>query len=152
MHEKPCLIPILISDNSRVRKSYFLSIFARSDLVYTITLRGHWGTTDDFTTIPFHQVLSSSALVELAKSTPVHSLTLSSHLFFCRPFLLSPFPVSSRIVFAKPEDLDKWPNQLSFRSLTKVRSYSCFPMAAWLFRQTSLLVTWSLFKLFSNLR
>ena len=110
MHEKPCLIPILISDNSRVRKSYFLSIFVRSGLVYIITLRGHWGTTDDFTTIPFHQVLSSAALAELAKSTSVHSFTLSSHLFFCRPFLLSPF---CRIVFAKPEDLDKWPNQFS---------------------------------------
>ena len=31
---------MLISDNSRVRKNYFLS------LVYPITLRGRWGTTD----------------------------------------------------------------------------------------------------------
>ena len=37
-----------------------------SSVVYPITLPGCWGTTDDFTTISFHLVLSSAALVELA--------------------------------------------------------------------------------------
>ena len=70
---------------------------------------------------------------------------MSSHLLFCLPFLLFPCIVLCRIVFAKPQDLEIWPNQLTFRALTKVRSSSYFPMAAWIFLQTSSLVTWSLY-------
>ena len=79
-------------------------------LFYPINLEGRRGTTDEFATIPFHFVLFSAALVELAKSIPVHSLILSSHLFFCLPLFLFPFTVPCRIVFAKPEDLETWPN------------------------------------------
>ena len=85
-----------------------------SILFYPITLKGCQGTTDDFTTIPFHLVLFSAALVELAKSIPVNSLIWSSHFFsvylFFSFFLLLP----CRIVFAKPEDLETWSNHLSF--------------------------------------
>ena len=115
-----------------------------SILFYPITLGGRRGTTDEFATIPFHLDLFSAALVELAKSNPVHSLILSSHLFFCLPLFLFPFTVSCRIVFAKPEDLETWPNHLSFPFLTRVRSSSYSPMTAWIFLQTSSLVTWSL--------
>ena len=183
---------------------------------------GHRGTTDEFVTVPFHLVLFSAALVELTNSIPVHSLILSSHLFFylhmgwsdgamvlgklpgpghptiwitvgqgptslavgahggcldiftfiyhffplspslwetaryrlkyclkgllnpkptnqpklCLPFLF-PFTVPCRIVFATPEDFETWPNHLSFHFLTRVRSLSYSPMAAWIF--TSLL-------------
>ena len=83
-----------------------------SILFYPITLEGRRGTTDEFATIPFHLVLFSAALVELAKSIPVHSLILSSHLFFCLPLFLFPLTVPCRIVIAKPEDLEKWPNHL----------------------------------------
>ena len=100
---------------------------------------------DEFATIPFHLDLFSAALVELAKSIPVHSLILSSHLFFCLPLFLFPFTVPCRIVFSKPEDLETWPNHLSFRFLTRVRSSSYSPMAAWIFLRTSSLVTWSLY-------
>ena len=100
-----------------------------SILFYPITLGGRWGTTDEFATIPFHLDLFSAALVELAKSIPVHSLILSSHLFFCLPLFLFPFTVPCRIVFAKPEDLETWPNHLSFRFLASVRSSSYSPMA-----------------------
>ena len=103
-----------------------------SILFYPITLEGRRGTTDEFATIPFHLDLFSAALVELAKSIPVHSLILSSHLFFCLPLSLFPFTVPCRIVFAKPEDLETWPNHLSFRFLTMVRSSSYSPMAAWI--------------------
>ena len=48
-----------------------------SILFYPITLEGRRGTTDEFATIPFHLDLFSAALVELAKSIPVHSLILS---------------------------------------------------------------------------
>ena len=64
-----------------------------SILFYPITLGGRRGTTDEFATIPFHLNLFSAALVELAKSIPVHSLILSSHLFFC----LHPFQWGSNL-------------------------------------------------------
>ena len=123
-----------------------------SILFYPITLEGRRGTTDEFATTPFHLDLFSAALVELAKSIPVHSLILSSHLFFCLPLFLFPFTVPCRIVFAKPEDLETWPNHLSFRFLTRVRSSSYSPMAAWIFLRTSSLVTWSLYEMFNSLR
>ena len=120
-----------------------------SILFYPITLEDHRGTTDEFATIPFQLDLFSAALVE---SIPVHSLILSSHLFFCLPLFLFPFTVPCRIVFAKPEDLETWPNHLSFRFLTSVRSSSYSPMAAWIFLRTSSLVTWSLYEMFNSLR
>ena len=66
---------------------------AISILFYPITLEGRRGSTDEFATIPFHLDLFLAALVELAKSIPVHSLILSSHLFFCLPLFLFPFAV-----------------------------------------------------------
>ena len=90
-------------------------VFSISILFYPITLEGRRGITDEFVTIPFHLVLFSAALVELAKSIPVHSLILSSRLFFCLPLFLFPFTMPCRIVFAKPEDLEIWPNHLIFR-------------------------------------
>ena len=203
--------------------------------------------TDEFATIPFHLDLFSAALVELAKSIPVHSLILSSHLVFWLPLFLFHFTahvpgrvaqsvghltrkprvlgsipglatyfrfssafsrravvsywrkyvhevlanrlgglslprksvvrltdrpdmtldvyrgrkttmqqqqqqqitVPCRIVFAKPEDLETWPNHLIFRFLTRVRSLSYSPMAAWIFLRTSSLVTWSIYEMCS---
>ena len=149
----PCLnnpkdLPIYLA----IRQSFPFSWMTISILFYPITLEGRRGTTDEFATIPFHLDLFSAALVELAKSIPVHSLILSSHLFFCLPLFLFPFTVPWRIVFAKPEDLETWPNHLSFRFLTRVRSSSYSPMAAWIFLQTSSLVTWSLYEMFNSLR
>ena len=126
-------------------------LFLRLCLFYPITLEGRPGTTDEFATIPFHFVLFSAALVEIAKSIPVHSLILSSHLFFCPPLFLFPFTVPCRIVFAKPEDLETWPNHLSFRFLTRVRSSSYSPMTPWIFLRTSSLVTWSLYEMFNSI-
>ena len=85
----------------------------------------------------------------------VHSCPLfdmSSHLFFCLHLFLFLFTVPCRIVFAKPEDLETWPNHLSFCFLTRVRSSLYFPMAAWIFLRTSSLVTWSLYEMFHSLR
>ena len=53
---------------------YLETIFYSISLFYSITLEGRQGTTDEFATIPFHLVLFSATLVELAKSIPVHSL------------------------------------------------------------------------------
>ena len=123
-----------------------------SILFYPITLEGRRRTTDEFATIPFHLVLFSAVLVELAKSIPVHALILSSHLFFCLRLFLFPFTVPCRIVFARPEYLETWPNHLSFRFLTRVRSLSYSPMAVWIFLRNSSLVTWSLYEMFNSLR
>ena len=128
-----------------------LASFGQLVLIYSIlfcpiTLEGRRGTINEFATMPFHLDLFSTALVGLAKSIPVHSLILSSHLFFCLPLILFPFTVPCRIVFAKPEDLETCPNHLSFRFLTRVRSSSYSPMAAWIFLRTSSLVTWSLYE------
>ena len=122
-----------------------------SILFYPIALEGCRDTTDEFATIPFHLVLFSAALVELATSIPVHSLILSFHLFFCLPFVLCPYTVPCRIAFAKPEDIQMWRNYLRFHVLTRVRSPSYSPMAAWIFLQTSSLETRSLYKMFTSL-
>ena len=56
-----------------------------------------------------------------------------------------------RIAFAKPEDIQMWRNYLSFHVLTRVRSPSYSPMAAWIFLQTSSFETRSLYKMFTSL-
>ena len=58
--------------------NFSILIMFYSVLFYPITLEGRRGTTDEFATTPFHLVLFSTALVEMAKSIPVHSLILSS--------------------------------------------------------------------------
>ena len=57
-----------------------------------------------------------------------------------------------RIVFAKPEDVERWPNHLSFHFLTRVRSSAYSPMSAWIILRTSSLVTWSLCEMFNSLQ
>ena len=132
--------------------SIFSNRWSPASLFYPITLEGRRGTTDEVATISFCLVLFSAALVELAKSIPVHSLILSTHLCFCLPLFLFPFTVPCRIVFAKPEDLETWPNHLSFRFLTMVRSSSYCPMAAWIFLRISSLVTWSFYEMINSFR
>ena len=102
----------------------------------SLKLGGRRGTTDDVATIPGHLSLSSAALRESPNPIPVHSLMLSSHLFFCLPLLLAPFIVPCRIVFAMPEDLEMWPYHLSFRFFTMVRRSSCTPIAFWILLRT----------------
>ena len=55
----------------------------------SLNLGGRRGTTDDVAAISFHPSLSSAALMESPNSIPVHSLMLSSHLFFCLLLLLA---------------------------------------------------------------
>ena len=110
----------------------------------SLNLGGRRGTTDDAETIPFHPSLSSAALRESPNPIPIHSLMLSSHLFFCLPLLLAAFTVPCRTVFAMPEDFEMWPYHLSFRFFTMVRRSSCTPIALWILLRTSSFVTWSL--------
>ena len=111
-----CRLEIILIFFSDICTGFGFAYLFYSILFYPITLEGRRGTTDEFASIPFHLDLFSAAPVELVKSIPVHSLILSSHLFFCLPLLLFPFTVPCRIVFAKQEDLETWPNYLSFRS------------------------------------
>ena len=140
------------NDINRVQTVSDRKIFALSILFYPITFEGCRGTTDEFATVPFHLVLFSAALVELAKSIPVHSLILSSHLFFCLPlfFFLSLRPVGLSLLNQKT--LRHGQTIFSFRFLTRVRSSSYSPMAAWIFLRTSSLVTWSLYEMFNSPR
>ena len=119
------------------------------DLCYLISsqslnLGGHRGTADDVATILFYPSLSSAARRESPNPIPVHSLMLSSYLFFYLPLLLAPFTVPCRIVFAMPEHLERWPYHLSFRFFTMIRRSSCIPVAFWILLRTSSFVTWSL--------
>ena len=70
----------------------------------SLNREGRWGTTDDFATSFLHFPLFSTALWDLANSRRVHSLMLSSHLSLCLPCLLSPFTVSCKMVFARPDE------------------------------------------------
>ena len=65
---------------------------------------GRWRTTDDFTTSFLHFYLFSTALRDLAKSRPVYSLVLPSHLFLCLPCLLPPFTVLCKMVLARHDE------------------------------------------------
>ena len=107
----------------------------------SLNLGGRRGTTDDVAKMPFHLSLSSAALRESPNPILVHSLILSSNLFFCLPLLLAPFTVPFRIVFAVPEDLEMQPNHMSLRFFTMVRRSSCTPIACWILLQTSSFVT-----------
>ena len=69
---------------------------------------------------------SSAALRESPNPIAVHSLMLSSHLFFYLPLLLAPFTVPCRIVFAMPEDLEMWSFHLSFCFFTMIMHSNCF--------------------------
>ena len=139
---------MFVGKNSRKHK--FLPPRIEVDLV--IKGDGHRGTTDEFATIPFHLLLFSAAPFELTNSIPVHSLILSSHLFLCLS-LLFPFTVPYRIVFVKPKDFETWPNHLSFRFLTRSGVYHILQwlLGSWIVLQTSLLVTWSLYKMLNSL-
>ena len=85
-----------------------------SSRVYPITLHGRWGTTDEWATIPFNLVLSSVAPVELANSA--HSFILSSHLYFCLPFLVFHSPCSAELSLPHLKTLRHGQTTLAFVS------------------------------------
>ena len=118
----------------------------------SLNCKGRWCTTDDFTTSFLHFSLFSTALWDLVKSRPVHSLMLSSHLFLCLPCLLPPFTVPCKMVLARPDEGETWPYHCSLRLCTIVRRSSCGPIACWILARTSSLVTWSSYEMCSILR
>ena len=67
-----------------------------------------------------HLWRSLTALWLLLKSRPVHSLMLSSHLFFCLPLFLFPGTASCMIFLQRPLDLITCPNHRNLVFLTVV--------------------------------
>ena len=51
-------------------------------------------------------------------SSPVYSLMLSSHLFFCLSCLLPPFAVPCKMVLARPDEQERCPYHFSLRLFT----------------------------------
>ena len=130
--------------------SYFLHLH----LHLSVNCRGLRGTTDDFTTSFLHFSLFSSALWEwdLANSKPVHSLMLSSHLFFYVLCLLPLVSISCKMVSARPDEWGICPYHFSLHLFTMVRRSSCGLIACWILEKTSSLGTWSLYEMRSILQ
>ena len=100
----------LLTFGECVKCLWFYSIFCTHRQSQAILFCPKTISTDEIVAIPFYLVLFSAAVVELAKSIPVHSLILSSHLFFCRHLLHSPFTVPCWIAL---------PNHLRFHFWTR---------------------------------
>ena len=101
------------------------------NVTYYLNCRGHWGTTDDFTTSFLHFLCSSLPSGNLANSSPVHSPLLSSHLFFCLPCLLPHFTVPCKMILARPDERETFPYHFCLRLYKMVRS-SCGPIDCWI--------------------
>ena len=88
----------------------------------------------------------STALWDLPYFRPVHSLMLSSQLFFCLPCLLPPFAVPCKMVLARPDEQETCPYHCSLCHLMMVWRSLCGLFACLILAWTSLLVTWSLYE------
>ena len=113
---------------------------------------GRWGTTDDFITSFIHFSLVLHCPLGHGELQAVHSKMMSSHLFLCLPCLLPPFTVPCRMVLARSDERETWPQRWSLRLFTMVGKSSCGPIACWFLARTSSLVTWSLYEMQSILR
>ena len=76
----------------------------RAKLMTAADGSGRRGTTDNRVTSCLNLCLSSTALCDCGKSSPVLFLTLSSHRFLCLPLLLAPLAVPCKVVIANPDD------------------------------------------------
>ena len=106
-----------------------------------------WGITDDFTTTFLHSSLFSIALWDLVNSRPVHSLMLSSYLFFCLPCLLPPFTVPCKMVLARHDEQETCPYHCSLHLFTMVRRSLSGPIGCWILAWSSSLLTQSLYEM-----
>ena len=134
------------------RFDYKNTFFTHLHLNPSLNREDRWCTRDDFTTSFLKFSLLSTALWDLVNSGSVHSLMLSSHLFFCLPCLLSPFTVPCKTVLARPDERETCPYHCSLRLFTMIRRSSCDPIACWILARTPSLLTWSLYEMHSTLR
>ena len=117
----------------------------------SLNREGRLGYTDNFATSFLHISMFSTALWDLANSRPVHSLMLSSHLFFCLSCLLPLFTAPCKMVLARTDEWETCPYHCSLRLFTMVRS-SCGPIAYWILARSSSLVKFFLYEMGSILR
>ena len=89
-----------------------ITVLAFTSLHLSHSLFDRWGTKDDRATTVLHSSLFSAFRRASPNLNPVHSVMLSSHLFFCLPLLLPPCTVPCRIIFASPVDLVLCPYHL----------------------------------------
>ena len=74
----------------------------------------------------FNFSLFSTAPWDLPNSRPVHSLMLSSHLFFfCLPCLLPPFSVPCKKVLARPDERETYPYHFSLHVCMFTCLFTC---------------------------
>ena len=95
-----------------VRTGHFSVIYSLHSLHLSHSLFDRWGTKDDRATTVLHSSLFSAFRRASPNFNPVHSVMLSSHLFFCLPLLLPPCTVPCRIIFASAVDLVLCPYHL----------------------------------------
>ena len=98
----------------------------------SLNCEDRWGTTEDFTTSFLHFSLFSTALWDLANSSHVHFLIVSSRLFLCLPCLLPPFTVPWKMVFARPDKRETCPYHFSLHLFMSVRRSLCVLIACWI--------------------
>ena len=85
---------------------------------------------------PFCSVLHCT--LGLGESRPVHSLMLSSHLFFCVPCLPPSFTVPCKMVLlARPDERETCPYHFSLHLFMVASRSSCGPIAFWILVQIS---------------
>ena len=92
-----------------------------TSLHLSLSLVDRRGTKDDQEATFLHPSLVSAFRRASPNFRPVHFAMLSSHLFFCLPFLLPPCTVPWRIVFASPVDPVVCPYHLNLCFFTVVR-------------------------------
>ena len=95
-HGTPVFIPVYRTDSVKTTPSLTHSSRGLND---------RWGIKDDRANTFLSSSLSSVFRKASPTPNPVHSDIISSHLFFCLPFLLPRCTVPCRIIFASPVDL-----------------------------------------------
>ena len=123
--------------------AFFLYNFCSPTNSLTRSSRGLnclWDIKDDRTTTFLHFPLSSAFGRASPNTNFVDSDILSSHLFFCLPYLPPP-TVRCRIILASPVDLVMRPYHLNLRFLTLVIRSSYGPIACLIVFLTSSFVT-----------
>ena len=103
----------LYYQNTLTRWAVIISIL---HLHLSLNSRDSRDTTGDLTTSFLH-LSFTTALRDFADSKPVHSLMLSSKLFFCLHYLLPSFTVPCKMVLTRPDEQQTMSIPLQFARL-----------------------------------
>ena len=110
-----------IASLERMKCSYKNNCMIRISLTHSSrSLNDRRSIKDDRATTFLHSSLSSAIRRVSPNPNPVQSDILSSHLFFCLPFLLPPCTVPCTVIFASPVDFVMWPYFINVSFITVV--------------------------------